>query len=95
MRRVFTRLLFAYLPPANEVWGKVMYLLPIVILSTAGGGGGSLLGVGGLTHTDSSLDRDPPDRDALYCKEWAIRILLECILVLFLIHCSMASALRV
>ena len=27
-----------YLPPANEVWGKVMFLLASVILSTGGGG---------------------------------------------------------
>ena len=30
--------LWTFLPPANEVWGKVMFLYMSVILSTGGGG---------------------------------------------------------
>ena len=33
-------------------------------------------------HRDPFLDRDPTGQIPLYCKEWAVRILLECILVL-------------
>ena len=61
------------LPQVNEVWGKVMFLHLCVILFT--GRGISVQGVsvqGGLCQGDS-----PP-----YGKVWAVRILLECFLVL-------------
>ena len=83
---------FAFLPPANEVRGKVMFLLTSVILSTRGGSlcmmslpvwlpdpmflpGGICLW-GGPSWTE--MDRDTP---VPYDKEWAVHILLECILV--------------
>ena len=54
------------LPPANEVWGKVIFSQASVCPQ----GGGGL------------PDRDPLDRDPPYGKEWAVPILLECTLVL-------------
>ena len=52
-KQYYNGCLWEFLPPANEVWGKVMFLLESVILSI--GGRGLCLGV--------SLDRDPLDRD--------------------------------
>ena len=79
--------------PANEVWGKVMFLLTSVILST--GGGGLCRGrspwqrptwtetpVQRSPWTETPMHRDLPDRDPPpYSKEREVRILLECILV--------------
>ena len=53
------------LPLANEVWGKIMFLLACVILFTWGVGGLGLCPMGCLCQV----------------KEWAVRIILECILV--------------
>ena len=36
--------MFQFLPPANEVWGKAMFLPACVILFTRGGGGESAYG---------------------------------------------------
>ena len=58
--------MYFIIPPANEVWGKVMFLLASVILFT--GGGVSLwtetLLVRDLLDRDP-LNKDPPDRDPL------------------------------
>ena len=43
------------LPPANEVWGKVMFLDLCVILFTVRKG---------ASQTETPLDREPLDRDA-------------------------------
>ena len=59
-----------FLPPANEVWGKVICLHLSVILSTSGGGGG-------LPGPGEGLVENPTRRLLLR----AVRILLECILV--------------
>ena len=56
-----------FLPPANEVWGKVMFLLESVILSK-GGGAVSVRGVSVW-------------RGKMYGEDRAVRILLECFLV--------------
>ena len=66
------------LPPANEVWGKVMFLHPYVILLMGSWGlclGGGLCPGGSLSGV--SLSTSPPP----YGKERAVRILLKCILV--------------
>ena len=59
-----------FLPPANQVWGKVIFSQAFVILFTGGGG---------------LPDRDPPDKGPPdtppYGKEQAVSILLECRLV--------------
>ena len=60
-----------YLPPANEVWGKVMFLHLPVILFTGGGG---------VLH--SAGWADPPLRALRdMVNKRSVRILLECILV--------------
>ena len=69
------------LPPANEVWGKVIFLHVCVILSTGGvrgrrgmcmaAGGACVVARGGMRRTR---------RDTV--NERVVRILLECILVL-------------
>ena len=60
-----------FLPPANEVWGKVIFLHMSVILFTGG--------VSAPLDADPHpLDADPPDT----VNKRAVRILLECILVL-------------
>ena len=60
-----------FLPSANEVWGKVIFLHLSVILFTEGSGpGGVGLVPGGAWYR-------PPGWLLL----WAVRILLECILV--------------
>ena len=60
-----------YLPPANEVWGKLIFLLESVILST----GRSGLCLIGLPDKDPSrqrtpLDREPLDRDPQMKTPW-------------------------
>ena len=62
-----------YLPPANEVWGKVMFLHLPVILFTGGGG---------VLHAFRGLGRSPPLRALRdMVNKRSVRILLECILV--------------
>ena len=65
-----------FLPPANEVRGKVMFLLASVILSNQ-------RPPGQIPHwTETPTGQRPPwTRTPLYGKERAERILLECILV--------------
>ena len=78
--------------------GKVLFLHLSVSHSVhRGGGGGSLYGVTSCLATWSHVpsrgflsgglsDRDPPgQRSPLYGKERAVRILIECILVLIFI----------
>ena len=78
------------LPPANEVWGKVMFLHLSVILFTGGGsrwvylgGGEGGLCPGGSLSGEGLCQEDPP-----YGKERAVRILLECILVILMFTSS-------
>ena len=59
---------FLFLPPANEVWGKVIFSQASVC-PRAGEG---------VSLTETPPDRDPP----LHGKKRAVRILLECILIL-------------
>ena len=79
-----------FLPPENEVWGKVIFLHPFVILFTGGVPGlgeclvpgGCLIPGGGLVQGGSGpggVPGDPPGRLLMR----AVRILLECILVCF------------
>ena len=62
-----------FLPPANEVWGKVIFLHLFVILFM----GGCLLSRGWGASSGGVPGGDPPGRLLLR----AVRILLECILV--------------
>ena len=59
-----------FLPPANDVWGKVMILLASVILST--GGRGSLSG--GVSLTEIPLDRDFPWKKTLLERDLHVRL---------------------
>ena len=84
----------SFLPPANEVWGMVMFLHLCVILFT---GGVSVQGVsvqGGSVYggfcplvsvwgslSEGSLSGRLPGQTPPYGNERAVRILLECILV--------------
>ena len=74
----FRLLKLLLLPPANEVWDKIMSLRLSMILFTGGMG---------LPHRDlppprqRSLGQKPTGQRAPYCKERSVRILLECILV--------------
>ena len=85
----------SYLPPANEVWGEVIFLHLFVILFTRGGwmvpgggwswgvhgpGGGGCMVLGGMHGSGGDWWR-PPGRLLLR----AVRILLECILVPYFI----------
>ena len=82
-----------FLPPANEIWGKVMFLHLCAILFTGGGvlgfcPGGSLSlfkGVcpGGSFWGRAVRETSPGQRPPPYGNELAVRILLECILVSF------------
>ena len=58
MRHLQMLLLVQYLPPANEVWGKVMFLQVSVILFTGGGGWLPARITGHMTTR--GLDRPPP-----------------------------------
>ena len=65
------------LPPANEVWGKVIFLHLFIILFTGGGAwSGGVPGPRGV-HGPGGAWWRPPRRLLLR----AVRILLECILV--------------
>ena len=78
-----------FLPPANEVWGKVIFLHLFVILFTGevpgpGGvpGARGVPGPGGawsrgVPGPSGCLEETPPEQLLL----WVVRILLECILV--------------
>ena len=68
------RPILKFLPPANEVCED--YVFTGVCLSTEGV---SLQGGEGGLCSGRSLSRETP----LYCKERAVRILLECILVIY------------
>ena len=87
------------LPPANEVWGKVMFLHLSVILFTGGGGSAPLHAGIHSPGRDTTLGRHPLGRNPLgqtsplgrhsssqileaTVNKWAVRILLECILVI-------------
>ena len=59
------------LPLANEVWGKVIFLHLSVILFTG-------RGVPGQVHPPARYKVHPPGDTG---NKWAVRILLECILV--------------
>ena len=74
-----------FLPPATKLRKKVMFLHLCVILFTGGylsEGGGLYVGVsvrvGSLSRGRGLCQGDPP-----YGKERAVRILLECILVIY------------
>ena len=86
--------MWPYLPPANEVWSKVIFLHLFVILFTVEGlvrGGGLLLGGacsrgvpaldGGMPAPGGGAWWRPPGQLLLR----AVRILLECILVILYI----------
>ena len=77
-----------FLPPANEVWGKVIFLQTSVILSGGGvlhlkGGlhpGRVYIQWGGCLHPGGWADPPPQAlRDTV--NKRAVRVLLECILV--------------
>ena len=80
-----------FLPPANEVWGKVIFSETSVILFTGGRSayrGVCLLGKGSAYREDWT---EPPPPES---EKRAVRILLECFLIvyvygkqLFLLHC--------
>ena len=76
-----------FLPPANEVWGKVIFLHLSVILFTGGGGVSGQVPPGRYTHPPAGTPLPPPGRYTPSNACWdtvnkrAIRILLECILV--------------
>ena len=75
----------SFLPPANQVWGKVMFLHVSVILFTGGGesawGGGNLHPIreGGL-HRGEGWTQTPPELE-----KRVVRILQECFLVIIVI----------
>ena len=77
-------LYFPFLPPANEVWGKVICLHLSVILSTGGvwSPGGAAWSWGVWSPGGCLVETPPPGRLLLR----AVRILLECILVQKTIH---------
>ena len=85
-------------PPANEVWGKVIFLHLSVILFTGGGVPGQVSPLTrhkplppGTRHTARDQAHPPGDQVHTHLPEqcmlgdmgnkWAVRILLECILV--------------
>ena len=73
-----------FLLPANEVWGKVIFLHLSVILFTGGGGGGAGIWEGTPgRYTPSHPRAGTPPSNACWdtVNKRAIRILLECILV--------------
>ena len=57
-----------FLPPTNDVWGKVMILLASVIRSTCGRGSLS----GGVSLTETPLDRDSPWKSRPSCAETSL-----------------------
>ena len=74
---LFNGNLYPFLPPANEVRGKVMFS-QVCVKSFCSGEGGLCPEV-----TEMTPCRDPPpgQRPPPFGKELAVRILLECILV--------------
>ena len=75
-----TGIVIVLLPPANEVWGKVMFLHLSVCLFTAGGWSAS---VGGSASRGDWADPPPG-----YYGIWSTSILLECILVFRIVLCT-------
>ena len=69
------------LPPANEVWGKVIFLHLFVILFTGGGLPQCMLGY----HPPGPGAHTPPAQSMLgdTVNARAVRILLECYLVFY------------
>ena len=82
MRSIWQPSVANFLPPANEVWGKVIFSQACVKNSVHGGGGGSgpggVPGPGGYACSGGGAGWRPPLRRLLLR---AVRILLECILV--------------
>ena len=73
-----------FLPPANEVWGKVLFLHLCVILFWGGGfasSGGLHLGVDLPPQGGACIWRGLGSPPIVYYSRWAMRILLEWILV--------------
>ena len=87
---------FLFLPPANEVWGKVMFLqvsvcpqldfcmmsLPVWLTG--------LMFLPGVSLRESVKDNPPPTwtETPLYGDEWVVHILLECFIAFFFLSNS-------
>ena len=81
------------LPPANEVWGKVIFSVACVKNSVHGGGTWAGTPPARYTppiqvHSPGSYPRTPQEQCMLEDtgNKWAVCILLECILVLILVY---------
>ena len=72
-------LFYSFLPNANNVWGKVMFSKASVTLSR----GSASRGSSSCRSASRGGWADPPPHQTLQnmVNEWAVRILLECIIV--------------